>query len=87
MQRDAPSPRRTEVPGILPDARSRLIGAAFVPVEHVRGPACEHRLPGGACGTAVFSSCRVIMLRAPAGGHLTLSSPGQWRKGTARDRR
>jgi hypothetical protein len=47
MQRDAPSPRRIEVPGILPDARNRLIGAAFVPVEHVRAPACEHGLPWG----------------------------------------
>ncbi len=68
------------VPGILPGARSPLIGAAFVHVEHARAPACEHRLPG-ACGTAVFPSCRMIMLRVPAGGHLTPSSPGQWRKG------
>jgi len=61
MQRDAPSPRRTEVPGILPDARSRLIGAAFVPLEHVRAPACEHRLPGGLaarpCSPAAGWSC------------------------------
>jgi hypothetical protein len=42
MQRDAPSPRRTEVPGILPDARSRLIGAALVPTPPGNG---ERALP------------------------------------------
>jgi hypothetical protein len=47
MQRDAPSPRRTEVSGIVLDAGRRLIGAAFVPLEQVRAPACEYRLPGG----------------------------------------